>query len=505
MMDEQIKGAVAKKSKKLLWKIIIAISTSSLFLGILLFLVIIAFIMATAEAINSKNNEDEANVWSEKVLKYEDKISEYCTKYDIGAYKYHIMAIMQVSTDGEGKDPMAASGIAGYEITSVNDSIDIGVQEFAQLLKLAGVSSVSDTDKLLIVYQTYHLGRDYYTYLNSRGHTQQLAVRYIYDKGINGKTSYFADNVALLLKRAENARKNAASGVAGNDTVFIWPVRPEYATISSNYGSRYCPFHGKEFHSGIDIVAPSGVEIYAVKSGKVITAQFHNSYGNYIIIDHGNNVYSQYNHASSLNVAVGDTVSQGQVIAYVGSTGDSTGAHLDFRIITSEGYQNPLNYVSSAVNIDNMPKKSVQAGIDAGLPNERIVWNYMKACGFTDVQAAAMMGNIWRESRFESGALEGNGVGLGICQWSWTRRTEYENYAASIGKNPLDLEAQLEYMVKTLVPEQFLPQKYYNEWKNGDIDTATKAIQHGWLRPPVDVSDRQRMARYYYDLYAGKQ
>lgn len=503
-MDEQIKNAAVKKSKKLLWKIIFAICTSSVFLWMLLFIVIIAFIMATAEAINQKNNSDESVVWSEKVLKYEDEIAEYCATYDIGAYKYHIMAIMQVSTDGEGKDPMAASDIAGYEIKSSKESIEIGVQEFAQLLKLVGVSGVSDTDKLLTVYQVYHLGRDYYTYLNGRGHTQQLAVRYIYDNGITGKTSYFADNVALLLKRAETARKNASSTGGGDDTVFIWPTLPEYQTISSNYGSRICPYHGKEFHSGIDIVAPSGVEIYAVKSGKVITAQYHSSYGNYIIIDHGNNIYSQYNHASSLTVAVGDIVSQGQVIAYVGSTGDSTGAHLDFRIITSGGFQNPLEYVTPAVNINNMPKKSIQNGIDAGLPNEKICWDYMKACGFTDVQAAAMMGNIWRESRFSSGALEGNGVGLGICQWSWTRRTEYENYAASVGKNPLDLEPQLEYMVKTLVRSQFLPQKYYDEWKTGDIDTATKAIQNGWLRPPVDCSDRQRMAHYYYNLYAGK-
>ena len=122
-MDEQIKNAAVKKSKKLLWKIIFAICTSSVFLWMLLFIVIIAFIMATAEAINQKNNSDESVVWSEKVLKYEDEIAEYCATYDIGAYKYHIMAIMQVSTDGEGKDPMAASDIAGYEIKSSKDKL----------------------------------------------------------------------------------------------------------------------------------------------------------------------------------------------------------------------------------------------------------------------------------------------------------------------------------------------------------------------------------------------
>lgn len=493
-----------KKAKGLFKKLFIFIAIGTVIIMILTLVIGMVFVITVLEAVNNDNQSDYSNVWSDDVIKYETTIEEYCANYDIGDYKYHIMAIMQISTNGEGKDPMAASDIVGYEIKSTDTSIEEGIKEFAALLELIGVNSVFDTDKLLTVYQTYHLGRDYYDYLNGSSHTQKIASKYIYSNDISGKTSYFADNVSKLIERAETARKNAAAGIKGNDLVYIWPLDPDYTTITSNYGSRYCPFHGKEFHSGIDISAPTGVNIYAVKSGTVIKAEYHNSYGYYMIVDHGNNIFTQYNHCSSLNVAVGDPVYQGQIIGYVGSTGDSTGAHLDFRVITSSGYDNPLEYVNATTNIKNMSGKSVQAGIAAGLSTEEIVWNYMKDSGFTNTQTAAMMGNIWAESTFDTSMIEyGNGIGFGLCQWSYSRRTDYENYAASKGKAASDLETQLEFMVATLVESQFLPTTYYSQWKTGDLATATTAICKGWERPGISrLPERKRMAQYYYDLYA---
>ena len=108
--------------------------------------------------------------------------------------------------------------------------------------------------------------------------------------------------------------------------------------------------HYQDFHTGIDIGAAYGTNILAANSGKVITAAYHWAYGYYVMIDHGGGIVTLYAHSSKLLVTVGQMVSRGQVIALVGSTGMSTGAHLHFEVRTNRNgtvtRQNPLNYVS---------------------------------------------------------------------------------------------------------------------------------------------------------------
>ena len=103
---------------------------------------------------------------------------------------------------------------------------------------------------------------------------------------------------------------------------FIWPV-PNYT-----YVSRWM----SPWHKGADICAPYGVPIYASDSGVVVTATYHYSYGNYVVIDHGNGYRTLYAHASQLLVSVGQAVEQGQKIALIGSTGNSTGNHCHFEM-----------------------------------------------------------------------------------------------------------------------------------------------------------------------------
>ena len=106
---------------------------------------------------------------------------------------------------------------------------------------------------------------------------------------------------------------------------WMWPV-PGYPYVSRWMSS---------YHKGADICAPYGTPIYAADSGVVVTAGYHYSYGNYVIIDHGNGWRTLYGHMSSLGCSVGQAVQRGQVIGYVGSTGNSTGNHCHF-----EMYQN---------------------------------------------------------------------------------------------------------------------------------------------------------------------
>ena len=119
----------------------------------------------------------------------------------------------------------------------------------------------------------------------------------------------------------------------GENTVdgFLWPV-PGVSRISSPFGPRICPFHGREIHSGIDIAAGSGKSIIASRAGKVVAAGPSGSYGNFTQIEHDNGYMTCYAHQSKILVTQGQNVSQGQEIGKVGSTGNSTGPHLHFEV-----------------------------------------------------------------------------------------------------------------------------------------------------------------------------
>lgn len=149
------------------------------------------------------------------------------------------------------------------------------------------------------------------------------------------------------------AQNNSSSGSSGGSSSgsigsggyvstgnFTWPV-PGFTNISCGYSSG---------HKAIDI-SGGGRTIYstpivAADSGKVVTATYHYSYGNYVMIDHGGGYSTLYAHASSLAVSVGQTVTKGQTIAYVGSTGNSTGPHLHFEVRVNGNRQNPFNWFS---------------------------------------------------------------------------------------------------------------------------------------------------------------
>lgn len=121
-------------------------------------------------------------------------------------------------------------------------------------------------------------------------------------------------------------------------TGMIWPVASRRITQYWR-GSR---------HTGLDVGAPTGTAIYAADDGIVTTSGWNRGgYGNMIVVDHGNGVFTRYGHASKLLVSAGDVVHKGDVIAHVGSTGRSTGPHLHFEVMTGNSSHrvNPLTYV----------------------------------------------------------------------------------------------------------------------------------------------------------------
>ena len=142
----------------------------------------------------------------------------------------------------------------------------------------------------------------------------------------------------------EIVRLQSAMAYAGG--TMCWPAASG-TIITSPFGYRTHPILGyQDFHTGIDIGAYGGTNILAANSGKVITAAYHWAYGYYVMIDHGGGIVTLYAHSSRLLVNPGDVDAKGQVIALVGSTGMSTGAHLHFEVRVNGDYKDPLNYVT---------------------------------------------------------------------------------------------------------------------------------------------------------------
>jgi murein DD-endopeptidase MepM/ murein hydrolase activator NlpD len=118
----------------------------------------------------------------------------------------------------------------------------------------------------------------------------------------------------------------------------IWP-------LPNNGGNETCQY-SENSHMGLDLAIDAGTDIYAAASGTVVVAGWYYTYGNCVVIDHGNGVRTLYAHCSSLNTQVGDEVSQGDVIGSVGMTGNATGNHLHFEVHINNRTRNPLNFIA---------------------------------------------------------------------------------------------------------------------------------------------------------------
>lgn len=154
---------------------------------------------------------------------------------------------------------------------------------------------------------------------------------------------------AILQEGRDKISQSEKSG----DSVQIMPTNGEYAwplpvsgRITSTFGYRKAPTAGaSSYHKGVDIAVNTGTNVLACKEGKVVTAAYSSSAGNYVAIYHGGGIYSYYMHCSQLKTSVGKHVEKGQVIARSGSTGISTGPHLHFAMYKSGNYVNPMYYV----------------------------------------------------------------------------------------------------------------------------------------------------------------
>lgn len=155
-------------------------------------------------------------------------------------------------------------------------------------------------------------------------------------KKVNGIITYVDPQGKQVLKEpiSEIIRKgNKYIATVGSTSSWGWPTDSGW-TISSGYVWRTNPITGKhELHGGIDISGTGyGSKIYATNNGVVVEANYHYSFGNHVVINHNNGYFTLYGHMSRMNVKVGQTVARGDVIGFVGMTGDATGPHLHYEI-----------------------------------------------------------------------------------------------------------------------------------------------------------------------------
>jgi murein DD-endopeptidase MepM/ murein hydrolase activator NlpD len=155
-----------------------------------------------------------------------------------------------------------------------------------------------------------------------------------------------AADAALAEESAKGAAilQSVGDSPAMGDGTFIRPVP---GPITSGYGYRTDPVTGATaFHSGLDIGASCGTPIKAAGTGTIVSAGFNSGgYGNMTLINHGNGLSTLYGHQSSIIVSAGQSVTQGQVIGYVGSTGKSTGCHLHFEVRVGGNPVDPSGYL----------------------------------------------------------------------------------------------------------------------------------------------------------------
>ena len=173
----------------------------------------------------------------------------------------------------------------------------------------------------------------------------------------NTEIPYVLGGESAISSGVHNGIKNAIEGggsqpsrnpsppASSNKSRMSWPV-PSSSRISSPFGYRIHPIY-KDYrlHTGIDIPASSGNNILAASSGKVTASKWMGGYGNAIIIDHGGGISTLYAHSSRRLVSAGQTVKEGQVIASIGSTGNSTGPHLHFEVRKNSKCENPEPWV----------------------------------------------------------------------------------------------------------------------------------------------------------------
>lgn len=176
--------------------------------------------------------------------------------------------------------------------------------------------------------------------------TESAIAEYEISISSEDKMAKYLDEMSLQYAHEQDAELRGVY----SDSQFIWPV-PSCTLLTSPYGYRIHPILDYErLHAGLDIGAKFGEEIIAADGGTVLIAEYSDSYGNFVLIDHGDRYSTAYGHMSEIAVEAGQEVKQGELIGYIGSTGWSTGPHLHFEIRLDGERIDPEEFFSGLIH-----------------------------------------------------------------------------------------------------------------------------------------------------------
>lgn len=295
------------------------------------------------EFIGATSDKDALNAALEQVLAdyrdgYDDETTtEFANSVEVRNGKFDeskIMSVSEIIADAEGKFSIElATDIVYTREIAYNITTEYDESQSSSYEKVKTEGENGEEEVTLRTVYVDGVQTDAYE-------TDSVVIKEAVDEVVVKGSGASSDGTSSSGESSYESSSGASSYGSGS---FIWPV-PYTHNITSYFGPRWGRLHG-----GIDIAAGGvyGQPIVSADSGTVILAGNQgDGYGNYVIIDHGNGYKTLYGHMSSVAAYTGQQVAQGEVIGYVGSTGNSTGPHLHFEIRVNDVQTDPLGYVS---------------------------------------------------------------------------------------------------------------------------------------------------------------
>lgn len=282
--------------------------------------------------------------YTEDKRKLQDKIYEYRKSGD-----NNLIAFVEIETLPEYKMCLLKKGITTNSDEIFSKVISSGIPYYKYY-------AILDNNEEKYYVQTFEEAEKVLNELKEKDSNNKDNITYALKYNTELKTftdtttavaSLYVEKPKVVVKpkiKTSNGKINTSANVDFNNTALgVALIKPINGIISSRFGARSSI--RSSIHTGLDIAASKGTPIKAAAGGTVIYSGRKGSYGNLLVIDHGNGVETYYGHCNSLVASTGEKVSQGQVVAYVGSTGNSTGPHLHLEIRVNGVAKNPQNYL----------------------------------------------------------------------------------------------------------------------------------------------------------------
>lgn len=240
--------------------------------------------------------------------------------------------------------------LTGYEANAADRYAELAIEEETQQAEVRRVEDIIAADVAELQGLGLQLGKLQSDLLERRG---ELALAHAEQQelldALDAEIVHFEGELEALAREESSIRAAIAAAAAPAKTTTVSSsgfVRPVPGAVSSGFGMRIHPITGQNrMHNGVDMNAAQGDPIRAARAGTVILAGVKGGYGNTIMVDHGGGMVTLYAHQSRLGASVGDRVAAGEVIGYIGSTGQSTGPHLHFEVRIDGNPVDPARYL----------------------------------------------------------------------------------------------------------------------------------------------------------------